>query len=120
MVIENTNFSDNGGKNIWRPVSAFSDFDATSLIYLDDSNLTMTGGRVSDNNNLFLVNMYNSTADVDGVDFTGNNSFAMNVHGTSSSPSTFSNCKFSAGSIFKEFNYDFQFNDEETGITFVD
>ena len=120
MVIENTNFSGNGDKNLWRPMTAsLSVFEATALIHVSDSELTMTGGRVSDNNTVFLVNLVSGMANVDGVDFTGNDSHALYVR-DASKQSTFSNCKFSAGSAYKDFNYDFHFEDEKAGITFVD
>jgi hypothetical protein len=57
---------------------------------------------------------------VDGVDFTGNNSLVMNVREASAEESVFANCKFSAGSAYNEFKNDLQFNDEAARITFVD
>ena len=119
IVIENTNFVGNGAKNGWQS-SDYSPYIGSAVICVEDTDFTMTDGKFTDNKHVFLLSLWDAVATVYGVDFTGNNSFAMNVHGTSSKQSTFANCKFSAGFAYKEFKYDFQFNDEVAGITFVD
>jgi hypothetical protein len=57
---------------------------------------------------------------VDGVDFTGNNSLAMHVREASAEESVFANCKFGAGTAHNDFKNDFLFADEEAHVTFVD
>jgi hypothetical protein len=86
----------------------------------ENSELTITGGKFADNDQVFLFSLWNTMTSVDGIDFTDNNSLVMSVREASAEESVFANCKFSAGSVFKEFNYDFQFKDKETGIRFVD
>ena len=80
----------------------------------------MSGGKFTDNNQVFLLSLLDSVVTVDGVDFTGNKSLALSVHVPCSAPSTFSNCKFDAGSTYREFDYDFQFKSKNEDITFVD
>jgi hypothetical protein len=119
LVIENTNFNGNGSKNIWEPENS-DYYKGSTVLCVSDSVLTMTGGKFTDNNQVFLFSIWDSVVNVDGVDFTGNNSLVMNVRDASAEESVFANCKFSAGSVFKEFKYDFQFKDKEAGIKFVD
>jgi hypothetical protein len=88
-----------------------------------EAKFTMTGGKVTGNNQVYLFSL-NGTANVTGVDFTGNESLVLRGNGDPSKSSTFTNCKFSAGSTYKigdqEFNYDFQFGTSDAGITFAD
>ena len=119
LVIENTNFNGNGSKNIWQPENS-DYYKGSTVISVTDTDLTITGGKFTDNNQVFLFSLWDSMINVDGVDFTGNESLVMNVREASAEGSAFANCKFSAGSILEEFKYDFQFGDEKSGITFVD
>ena len=119
LVIENTSFTGNGAKHGWQ-AAEYKPYKGSSVISLQDTNLTMTGGKVTNNNQVFLFSIWDSVADVDGVDFTGNSSLVMNVRDASSAQSTFANCKFSAGSSHEEFKHDFQFKGEKAGINFVD
>ena len=118
-MIENTSFTGNGAKHGWQ-AAEYKPYKGSSVISLQDTNLTMTGGKVTNNNQVFLFSIWDSVADVDGVDFTGNSSLVMNVRDASSEQSTFANCKFSAGSSHEEFKHDFQFKGEKAGIKFVD
>ena len=62
-------------------------------------------------------------ANVKGVDFTGNESLAMYRKGEycTKPASTFTDCKFSAGTPYDEdYKYDFQFGNENANVTFVD
>lgn len=120
LVIENTSFIGNGSKNIWQRSEYSDDYRASTVISANDTDLTMSGGKFTDNNQVFLLSLLDSVVTVDGVDFTGNKSLALSVYVACSAPSTFSNCKFGAGSAYNEFKNDFQFNDEAARITFVD
>lgn len=119
IVIENTNFVGNGAKHGWQ-IADYKPYKGSTVISGTDTDLTITGGKFTDNNQVFLFSLWDAMINVDGVDFTGNNSLVMNVREASAEGSAFANCKFSAGSIFEEFKYDFQFGDEKSGITFVD
>ena len=120
LVIENTSFIGNGSKNIWQRSEYSDDYRASTVISANDTDLTMSGGKFTDNNQVFLLSLLDSVVTVDGVDFTGNKSLALSVYVPCSAPSTFSNCKFDAGSTYKEFDYDFQFKSKNEDITFVD
>ena len=126
MVIENTDFIGNGTKDAWAQSEAKH---VTALIEVDNAELTMTGGKVTDNNQVFLFQISNGAANVKGVDCTGNESLAMYRKGkyASKPTSTFTDCKFSAGIPYTpydeedyKFEYDFQFGEENANITFVD
>ena len=127
MVIENTDFIGNGTKDAWAQSESKH---ITALIHVDNAELTMTGGKVTDNNQVFLFYISNGAANVKGVDCTGNESLAMFRKGkyASKPTSTFTDCKFSAGIPYTpygdeedyQFVYDFQFGDENANITFVD
>jgi hypothetical protein len=119
LVIENTNFIGNGAKHGWQSAD-YKPYKGSTVISATDTDLTIIGGKFTDNNQVFLFSLWDTMTNVDGVDFTGNNSLVMNVREASAEESVFANCKFSAGSVFKEFNYDFQFKDKEAGIRFVD
>ena len=120
LVIENTSFIGNGSKNIWQRSEYSDDYRASTVISANDTDLTMSGGKFTDNNQVFLLSLLDSVVTVDGVDFTGNKSLALSVYVACSAPSTFSNCKFDAGSTYREFDYDFQFKSKNEDITFVD
>jgi hypothetical protein len=119
LVIENTNFIGNGAKHGWQSAD-YTPYKGSTVISATDTELTITGGRFSDNNQVFLFSLWDTITTVDGVDFTGNDSLVMNVREASAEESAFSNCKFGAGSTYNEFKNDFQFNDEAARITFVD
>jgi hypothetical protein len=120
LVIENTSFIGNGSKNIWQRSEYSDDYRASTVISANDTDLTMSGGKFTDNNQVFLLSLLDSVVTVDGVDFTGNKSLALSVYVACSAPSIFSNCKFDAGSTYREFDYDFQFKSKNEDITFVD
>ena len=121
LVIENTSFIANGSKNIWQRNEYADDYRASTVVCAEDSDLTLIGGKFTDNNQVFLISLLDSVVNVDGVDFTGNESQALIEYVASSVPSTFANCKFGAGTTFKKyFQCDFEFEDEQSGITFVD
>jgi hypothetical protein len=119
LVIENTSFIGNGAKHGWQSAE-YKPYKGSTVISSDDTDLTITGGKFTGNNQVFLFSLWDTVANVDGVDFTGNNSFVMNVREASAEESVFANCKFSTGSAYEEFKYDFQFKDEKAGIAFVD
>lgn len=119
LAIENTNFNGNGSKNIWQPENS-DYYKGSTVICVYDTPLTMTGGKFTGNNQVFLFSIWDSVVNVDGVDFTDNNSLVMNVREASAEESVFANCKFSAGSAYEKFDYDFHFKDKEAGIKFVD
>ena len=120
MVIENTDFIGNGTKDAWSQSEAKH---VTSLINVESAELTMTGGKVTDNNQVYLFFICDGAANVKGVDFTGNESLAMYRKGEycTKPASTFTDCKFSAGTPYDEdYKYDFQFGNENANVTFVD
>jgi hypothetical protein len=119
LVIENTSFVGNGAKHGWQNAD-YKPYKGSTVISATDTELTINGGKFTDNNQVFLFSLWEAMINVDGVDFTGNNSLVMNVREASAEGSAFANCKFSAGSEHNEFKYDFQFGDEKSGITFVD
>jgi hypothetical protein len=70
-----------------------------------------------------LFHISSGAANVKGVDCTGNESLAMFRKGkyASKPASTFTDCKFSAGTPHDEdYKYDFQFGNENANVTFVD
>ena len=120
LVIENTNFVGNGSKNNWQPSETSDFYHASAVISIVDTDITITGGKFTDNRQVYLFYLRDAVINVDGADFTGNDSLALNVHDACSTQSTFSNCKFSAGSAYAGFKYDFKFDDDNAKITFVD
>ena len=117
MVIENTDFIGNGVKDTWGHHQATY---YTVLIDIENVEFTMTGGKVTGNNQVFLLDIYDSTVNVNGVDFTGNESLAMSKGDDLLKTSTFTNCKFSAGTPYGDYNHDFRFKGSKPKITFVD
>ena len=119
MELENTNLIGNGVKNAYVRESRVY---YNALIDISAAKFTMTGGKVTGNNQVYLFDL-NGTANVTGVDFTGNESLVMYGNGDPSKSSTFTNCQFSAGSTYKvgdrEFNYDFELDLTDAGITFA-
>ena len=123
IVIENTDFIDNGRKS----VKSFgggryrSNPIANSLFSVNDSDFTLTGGTFTGNDMAFLIKLADSTAYVEGVDFTDNDALALVTDNDSSTPSVFIDCKFGAGtSISDYYKCDFEFWDDESGVTFED
>jgi hypothetical protein len=119
LVIENTNFVGNGAKHGWQNAD-YKPYKGSTVISSTDTDLTITGGKFTDNNQVFLFSLWDTMTNVDGVDFTGNNSLVMNVREASAEESVFANCKFSTGSAHNEFKNDFLFADKKAGVTFVD
>jgi hypothetical protein len=119
LSIENTNFSGNGSKDVWK-LSSGAAWSASTLIRVYKSELTLTGGKFTDNKAVFLITLSDAKANVDGADFTGNDCCTLYVRAASAAPSTFNNCKFDAGSAYSLFKYDFQFNGDQSNVVFVD
>jgi hypothetical protein len=125
IKIENTDFIGNGVKDAWQVREGYT-VHITSLITIDGAELNMTGGKATNNNQVFLLNICCGAANVTGVDFTGNESLAIYRGGENCTKpnSTFTDCKFSAGTPYNEFdynyNYDFQLGNGNANITFVD
>jgi hypothetical protein len=117
MVIENTDFIGNGVKDTWGDRGSKY---YTVLIDIANVEFTMTGGKVTGNNQVFLLDISDSTVNVNGVDFTGNESLAMCKSDDLLKTSTFTDCKFSAGTPYGDYNYDFRFRGNKPNITFVD
>ena len=123
VEIENTDFIDNGHKKIKRIGSGQyqSNPIANVLISVPDSELTLTGGTFTGNEMVFLCSFSDSTACVEGVDFTDNDAFVLFANNDPSTPSVFTNCKFGAGtSTTKYFEFDFDFRTNESGVVFED
>ena len=66
LIINNTDFTGNGS------ASKRTDTDYSYLFYIDDSSLTMTGGKITGNGVDKLFYFEGSEADVTGVTITGN------------------------------------------------
>jgi hypothetical protein len=123
IVIENTDFIDNGRKEVRRVGGSKSKSNpiANSLFSINDSDLTLTGGNFTGNDVAFLIKLMDSTAYVEGVDFTDNDALALATDNDTSTPSFFINCKFGAGtSINDYYKYDFEFWEDESGVAFED
>ena len=73
MIINNTDFINNGA------VSDTMDFDYSHLFYLDDCDLTMTGGTITGNKADILFYIYCTMADIRGVTVTDNESVSFQV-----------------------------------------
>jgi hypothetical protein len=116
LTIENTDFIGNGATRSDTEQSS----DTTAVIRIVESELVMTGGRFTNNDQIFLLSLSEGVATVEGVDFTGNNSLALYVSLLANAPSTFTNCKFSAGSNSFIHTNDFVFRDEQANVNFVD
>jgi hypothetical protein len=122
-VLENTDFIDNGHKSVKSFGSGRyrSNPIANSLFSVKDSDFTLTGGTFTGNDMAFLIKLMDSTAYVEGVDFTDNDALALATDNDTSTPSLFVNCKFGAGtSINDYYKYDFEFWEDESGVTFED
>lgn len=50
LVIENTSFIANGSKNIWQRNEYADDYRASTVVCAEDSDLTLIGGKFTDNN----------------------------------------------------------------------
>ena len=73
LIVNNTDFTDNG------TVSDDSASDPSHLFYLDNSSLTMEGGKITGNNADVLFGFENSTGDIKNVTITDNASLVLNV-----------------------------------------
>lgn len=73
LIVKDTDFTDNGS------VSDDSATDPSHLFYLDDSSLTMEGGKITGNNADVLFGFEDSTGDVKNVTITDNASLVLNV-----------------------------------------
>ncbi|MBR4872641.1 MAG: right-handed parallel beta-helix repeat-containing protein [Clostridia bacterium] len=73
LIINNTDFINNGA------VSDTMDFDYSHLFYLDDCDLTMTGGTITGNKADILFYIYCTMADIRGVTVTDNESVSFQV-----------------------------------------
>ena len=122
IVIENTDFIDNGHKSIKRFGQKYKTSPIpNALLHATDSYLTLTGGNFTGNDMAFLFRLSDTTAYVEEVDFTDNDAYALYTNNDSSTPSVFTNCKFGARKPFNDsFEFDFQFKDDESGVTFED
>lgn len=77
LIINNTEFTNNGA------VSAKWDADYSHLFYLEDSSLTMEGGKITGNKADKLFYFNDSKADIKGVTMTGNESVVLDVDNSS-------------------------------------
>ena len=77
LIINNTDFTGNGA------VSAKWDTDYSHLFYLEDSELTMEGGKITGNKADKLFYFDNSKADLKGVTITDNESVVFDVDNSS-------------------------------------
>jgi hypothetical protein len=73
LIVKDTDFTDNGA------VSDDSAIDPSHLFYLDDSSLTMEGGKITGNNADVLFGFEDSTGDIKNVTITDNASLVLNV-----------------------------------------
>ena len=71
--INNTDFTGNGA------ISDTDDTDYSHLFYLEDTTLTMTGGKITGNAADKLFYFDDSKADINGVNITGNDSVVLDV-----------------------------------------
>ena len=71
--INNTDFIGNGA------ISDTDDTDYSHLFYLEDTTLTMTGGKITGNAADKLFYFDDSKADINGVNITGNDSVVLDV-----------------------------------------
>jgi hypothetical protein len=71
--INNTDFTGNGA------ISDTDDTDYSHLFYLEDTTLTMTGGKITGNAADKLFYFDDSQADINGVNITGNDSVVLDV-----------------------------------------
>ena len=77
FVITNTDFTGNGS------ISSTSDIDYSHLFYLEDSSLTIDGGKITGNKADKLFYFDDSKADLKGVTITDNESVAFDVDNSS-------------------------------------
>ena len=73
LIVKDTDFTDNGA------VSDDSAIDPSHLFYLDDSSLTMEGGKITGNNADVLFGFEDSMGDIKNVTITDNASLVLNV-----------------------------------------
>ena len=121
VVIKNTDFIDNGHKNARTAGSGQYQSDPIPNVMISaiDSDLTLTGGNFTGNDMIYLFMLSDTTAFVEGVDFTDNDALSLLSYNDASTPSVFANCAFGAGTPFREyFKFDIDLRHEESGITF--
>ena len=73
LIINNTDFTNNGA------VSDSLDSDYSNLFYLENSDLTMAGGNITGNKADILFYIYGTTAQINSVTMTDNESTALHV-----------------------------------------
>ena len=95
LIINNTDFTNNGA------VSGTMDVDYSHLFYLEDSSLTMEGGKITANNADKLFRFEDSDADIKGVAVTDNKSVVLDVD-NSSKKVTLTECTLGNNSPVKE------------------
>ena len=123
IVIENTDFIDNGCKDIeiFGGSKVKSNPIANSLFVISDSDFTLTGGTFTGNDMAFLFKLIDSTAYVEGLDFTDNNAYSLLADNGSSTPGVFVNCKFGSCPPFNGYyKFDFEFWGTKAGVIFED
>jgi hypothetical protein len=121
VVIKNTDFIDNGHKNARTAGSGQYQSEPIPNVMISaiDSDLTLTGGNFTGNDMIYLFMLSDTTAFVEGVDFTDNDALSLLSYNDSSTPSVFANCAFGAGTPFREyFKFDIDLRHNESGITF--
>ena len=95
LIINNTDFIGNGA------VSSKVDIDYSHLFYLEDSELTMEGGKITGNKADKLFYFDDSKADLKGVTITGNDSIILDVDNGSETV-TLTECTLGNNSPVKE------------------
>lgn len=121
VVIKNTDFIDNGHKNARTEGSGQYQSAPIPNVMISaiDSDLTLTGGNFTGNDMIYLFMLSDTTAFVEGVDFTDNDARSLLSYNDASTPSVFANCAFGAGTPFREnFKFDIDLRHAESGITF--
>ena len=73
LIINNTDFINNGA------VSDPLDPDYSHLFYLEDCDLTLTGGKITGNKADILIHLYRTPATIQGVTITENESVALDI-----------------------------------------
>jgi hypothetical protein len=123
IVIQNTDFIHNGHKNVRRLGGSTlkGNVIPNALIDVNYSDLTLTGGKFTGNELVFLCALADSTACVEGVDFTDNGARVLYTNNDASTPGVFTNCTFGAGTAFsKYYEFDFDFREDKSGVVFED
>ena len=95
LIINNTYFINNGA------VSDTMDFDYSHLFYLEDCDLTMTGGEITETHADKIFYLDDSKADIKGFTITGNASIVLDVD-NSSAKVTLTDCVLGNNEPVKE------------------